>query len=86
MLSLRLASLPSLNLRPSDRCVCRHGRHGGPERHRRPCIRAQHRGQRLGFSDVTSPLLTDSLALVDNARHMRSVVFRVVLGGGLFPM
>jgi diguanylate cyclase (GGDEF)-like protein len=33
------------------------------------------------FSEVTSPLLTESMALVENARRMRSVFFRVVNGG-----
>ena len=33
------------------------------------------------FSDVTSPMLSESTALVDNARRMRSIVLRVVSGG-----
>src|ERR1700685_3579484 len=32
------------------------------------------------FSDVTSPLLVESMSLVDNARKIRSVVFRATLG------
>src|SRR5580704_12175866 len=33
------------------------------------------------FSEVTSPLLTQSVTLLDDARKTRSLTFRVVLGG-----
>ena len=33
------------------------------------------------FSEVTSPLLTESVTLLDDARKLRSLTFRVVLGG-----
>jgi hypothetical protein len=33
------------------------------------------------FSDVTSPLLTESMALVENARSMRSVLYRGIVNG-----
>ncbi|MEA2937524.1 MAG: hypothetical protein QOC56_1028, partial [Alphaproteobacteria bacterium] len=46
--------------------------------------------QRIGasvsmFSDVTSPLLTESDAVVDNARRLRATVFRVLASGEIMP-
>src|ERR1700691_660262 len=37
------------------------------------------------FSEVTSPLLVESMSLLDNARKMRSLVFRAGLGGEIIP-